>query len=91
MCGPFQICTPNRARFFATFKDDFSNFCEIQLLKHKSEVPEAFERFNAKMKTETGQESSELMEEASFAARNLKIGSAKLALLIKSLRPIHLN
>ena len=56
MCGPFQICTPNRARFFATFKDDFSNFCEIQLLKHKSEVPEAFERFNAKMKTETGQE-----------------------------------
>jgi transposase InsO family protein len=56
VCGPFQICTPSGARFFANFKDDFSNFCEIHLLKHKSEVPEAFKKFNAKMKTETGQE-----------------------------------
>jgi transposase InsO family protein len=56
VCGPINICTPSGARFFVTFKDDFSSFCEIQLLKRKSEVPEAFKKFNAKMKTETGQE-----------------------------------
>lgn len=39
-----------------TFKDDFSSICEIQLLKHKSEVPQAFKKLNAKMKTETGKE-----------------------------------
>ena len=43
-------------RFFVTFKDDFSSFCEIYLLKRKSEVPEAFMKYNAKMKSETGRE-----------------------------------
>ena len=37
-----------------TFKNDHSEFCEIQLLKQKSEVPEAFKKFNAKKKNETG-------------------------------------
>jgi hypothetical protein len=54
VCGPIQICTPSGARFFVTFKDDFSSFCEIHLLKRKSEVPEAFMKYNAKMKAETG-------------------------------------
>lgn len=56
VCGPVHIETPSGARFFVIFKDNFSSFCEIQLLKRKSEVPEAFKKFNAKMKTETGQE-----------------------------------
>ena len=43
-------------RFFVTFKDDFSSFCEIYLLKRKSDVPEAFMKYNAKMKSETGRE-----------------------------------
>ena len=55
VCGPLYICTPTGAKYFVTFKDDFSSFCVIQLLKHKSEVQEAFKKFNAKMKSETGQ------------------------------------
>ena len=54
VCGPIHICTPTGARYFVTFKNDHSEFCEIQLLKQKSEVPEAFKKFNAKKKNETG-------------------------------------
>ena len=55
VCGPLHICTPGGAWYFVTFKDDFSSFCDIQLWKHKSEGQEAFNKFNAKMKFETGQ------------------------------------
>lgn len=42
VCGHIHVCTPSGARFFVTFKDDFSSFWEINLLKRKSEVPEVF-------------------------------------------------
>ncbi len=39
VCGRIHICTPTGPRYFVTFKDDYSRFCEIQLLKQKSEMP----------------------------------------------------
>ena len=44
------------ARFFVPFKDDFSSFCDIQLLRSKFEVPEAFKKFNVRIKAESGYE-----------------------------------
>ena len=73
VCGPLHTCTPSGAGYFVTFKDDFSSFCDIQLLKHKSEVQEAFPKFNAKIKSETGQATKILRSDGSSANSAVKI------------------
>jgi hypothetical protein len=45
----------NGERYFVSFKDDFSGWIEIKLLKYKSEVPDTFKKFKAKLETETGE------------------------------------
>lgn len=55
VCGPMQVGTLNGERYFVSFKDDFSGWIEIKLLKYKSEVPDTFKKFKAKLETETGE------------------------------------
>jgi transposase InsO family protein len=50
ICGPIQVTTPSGNRYFATFKDDYSNYCTTNLLKKKSEVTTALQNFVAKVK-----------------------------------------
>ena len=53
VCGPMEVATPNGERYYVVFKDDYSGWCEVQLVKHKSEVPRAFQNSAANMEAET--------------------------------------
>lgn len=55
VCGPMQVATQVGERYFVVFKDDFSGWIEIKLLKNKSEVPNTFKKFSAKLEAETGE------------------------------------
>ncbi len=50
-----QVATPIGERYFVALKDVFSGWIEIKLLKNKSEVPNTFKKFKAKLETETGE------------------------------------
>jgi len=54
VCGPMRVTTPIWERYYVVFKNDFSGWCETKLLKKKSEVPNAFKNFCAKVEAETG-------------------------------------
>ena len=54
VCGPIQVPTPFGERFYVAFKDEFSGWTEIKLIRNKCEVPKAFKDFSAKVETETG-------------------------------------
>ena len=53
VCGPMQQITPGGSRYYVIFRDDFSGWCSINIIKHKSEVPDKFMNFAALLKTET--------------------------------------
>ena len=54
VCGPMHVPTPTGERYYVAFKDDFSGWTEIKLIKNKCEVPNAFKNFAAKVETDTG-------------------------------------
>ena len=45
VCGPFEIETHDRKRYFVTMIDDFSHFCTVFLIRYKSEVSECLKQF----------------------------------------------
>jgi len=47
ICGPMRVESNGKARYVATFIDDYSRWCEIRLLKRKNEVLNAFKDFKA--------------------------------------------
>ena len=49
-----HVPTPTGERYYVAFKDDFSGWTEIKLIKNKCEVPNAFKNFAAKVETDTG-------------------------------------
>ncbi len=52
--GPLSPMSLSGARYFVLFKDDYSGFRVIHLMKHKSEVPDLFRQFAARLLRETG-------------------------------------
>ena len=54
VCGPMHVPTPTGERYYVAFKDDFSGWTEIKLIKNNCEVPNAFKNFAAKVETDTG-------------------------------------
>lgn len=56
ICGPMQVSTPNGGKYFAIFKDDFSSWCVVHILKQKSDVASLFTNFVASLRKETGKE-----------------------------------
>lgn len=53
-CGPMSHPSLGGARFFALFKDEWSEWFDVYFMKVKSEIPDHFESFRAKMETQTG-------------------------------------
>ncbi|GBM30067.1 Copia protein [Araneus ventricosus] len=45
ICGPIDPSTREGKKYFVTIVDDFSRFCEVHLLKHKSDILEVFKLF----------------------------------------------
>ena len=52
--GPALTETKGRRKYYVSFRDDFTRWVEIRLLRQKSEVPEAYLQFVAWAKTQHG-------------------------------------
>lgn len=50
-----HIVTPSGARFFVLFTDDYSGWCVVYFMKHKSKVAELFKNYVRMPRSETGQ------------------------------------
>lgn len=51
VCGPMETISLGKSRYYVLFKDDFSGWCEVKLMKSKSEVLPLFKLFAAAFKT----------------------------------------
>ena len=54
VCGPMEVPSLGGARYFVTFIDDKSRFCQVSFLKNKSGVLDAFKRFACESETQVG-------------------------------------
>lgn len=52
LCGPMRVDSKGGAKYFITFIDDRSKWCEIRFLRKKSEAFEAFKAFKALVETQ---------------------------------------
>lgn len=55
LCGPMHVETPDGARFYVLFTNDFSGYRTVFFLKQKLDVAECFKEFTYLLPTETGQ------------------------------------
>ena len=56
VCGPMPTDSMGGSRYFVTFIDDFSRCCAVYFIKSKSEVPEKFKEFEARVFKDCGQQ-----------------------------------
>jgi len=54
VCGHMEHPSPSGARYFVTFKDDYSGWCSVHFMKSRDEVTALFLNFVASVKTQTG-------------------------------------
>jgi transposase InsO family protein len=54
-----EVATPTGARYYV-FKDDYSGWCEVQLIQRKTEEPAASKKFTSKLNAQTGEEAKTL-------------------------------
>ena len=38
ICGPIQVESRGKARYFLTFIDDYSRWCDVRFLRNKTEI-----------------------------------------------------
>ena len=51
VCGPIEPLTPDKKRYFISFIDDYSNFCEVYLMLGKLKCLGVYENLSTKLKT----------------------------------------
>lgn len=54
VCGPMRTNSIGGARYFATFIDDHSRWCEVRFIKSKDEMPRVFKEYKALVENQTG-------------------------------------
>lgn len=54
LCGQMEVFTPSGNRYVLTFIDDFSRYCVIFLLEHKSQTEEKIQEFVQLARTQFG-------------------------------------
>ena len=52
VCGPMRVESLGKAKYFVTFIDDCSKWCEVYFLRTKSEVFEKFKEFQKKVENQ---------------------------------------
>lgn len=52
LCGPMRTQSLRGSKYFMTFTDDFSRWCQISFLKYKSDALEAFKNFKSIVKND---------------------------------------
>jgi hypothetical protein len=55
VCGPMQVNSLKGARYYVSFRDDFSGFRVVYFIKEKTEVPHCCKAFIALLHTQTDQ------------------------------------
>ena len=56
VCGPMPTESIGGNKYFVTFIDDFSRCCAVYFLRSKSEVPEIFKEFEARVSNDCGEQ-----------------------------------
>lgn len=54
ICGPMRTHSVSGSRYFVTFIDDKTRYCEIAFMKNKSEVFEKFVQYKTRVEKQTG-------------------------------------
>lgn len=54
ICGPMQMESIGQSRYFITFIDDSSRWCEVRFLRKKSDTFQAFKEYKAMVENLTG-------------------------------------
>jgi len=70
LCGPMSVNSNGGARYFVTFIDDFSRWCETHFLKSKDQVLNAFKDFKSRAETFTGRKIKYLQSDNGTVYRN---------------------
>jgi len=55
VCGPMRVKSHGGSRYFLTFIDDFSKWCELYTIKSKSEVFQKFKEFKNNVERRSGE------------------------------------
>jgi len=53
VCGPMRTQSISGRKYFVTFIDDFSHYCEIYFLKQKSDLYDTFKTYKASVENFT--------------------------------------
>lgn len=72
VCGPMRHASVAQKRYFVTFIDDKSNYCEVYFIKRKSEVLIVFEQYKNEVETFTGEKIKSLQTDNSTEYCNLE-------------------
>ena len=56
VCGPMSVPSLGGSRYFVLFKDDFSGYMVVKLLKQKSDVLNEITAYVAQLRTQTGKQ-----------------------------------
>jgi len=54
ICGPMRTESLGGAKYFATFIDDHTRYTETVILRHKSDILDAFQKYKRRVEKETG-------------------------------------
>ena len=55
LCGPMEVDSIGKSKYFLLFKDDYSSFVKLYFIKNKYEVKKCFSNFILRVKNETNQ------------------------------------
>ena len=63
ICGPMRTESIGRGRYFVTFIDDHSKWCEVRVIREKNQAFEAFKEFKAYAEKQTGKQIQHLQSD----------------------------
>ncbi len=72
VCGPMPTESFGGQKYFVTFIDDFSRYCKVYFIRHKSQVLEKFKEFEALATNELGVNIGPQTMVANMSQENLK-------------------
>lgn len=72
VCGPMRVESNGRARYFVTFIDDRSKWCEVRFLKTKSDVLNAFKEYKASVENLKDKKIKHLQSDNGTEYKNLE-------------------
>lgn len=63
VCGPMRTESIGKSKYFVTFIDDASRWCEVRFVRHKGEVLQIFKEYKAFVENQTGKKIKNLQSD----------------------------